>query len=270
MKKNLWTIFVFFPLLLLAEEATTTKSNIMLGIEAGYDYIHASAKSIDKAYNGTWAFVHSPSYTSSPKMDIIYIGIKPEFLFAKNRLGIATGIRFLQYQSEFHQEDIVWWDYGNTNLFNLTLYGPYESGLLPLTSITQKSYWIGIPLELKCFLTKKDKFFQPYIKFSSAFNFLVATKNDINIIKERDETSDHYAEVTNITQEQIENPDIFNIRTSLAFGLKIGRSKCPFGNIEIHIPSVMIHSENISPFVVPKGGLGFQCSLQIPLKNVIQ
>jgi len=280
-KYYILALMLFFLIKTYAQEineAITKPSTIRLGVEMGYDYFWAEAKHLDRTYIRT---MYPRPTTDFQNMNIAYVGVKPEFLFAKNRFGVATGIRISQYHSKFEvsRSEVVAW-FGGEN-FVWVYDDDYNN--LPLLNINQKSCFVGIPLELKCFLTKKDKLFQPYIKSSAGFNFLIHTKNDLEVWRSELEGTNIYngekftnipgiqypTQGINIVQQQMGKPAIFNVRTSLALGLKIGRSKYPFGNIEIHIP-IILNAKSVSPFVVPNAGLGFQCSLQIPLKNHIK
>ncbi len=286
-KYYLLTLMLFSLIKTSAQEITekTTKtSTIRLGLEVGYDYFEAEAKDVENIYSKyTYSsFFYFCPPTDFKNMEAAYIGIKPEFLFAKNRWGVAAGIRISQYSSRFNIKEYD----EKKDGWHFILFYDDEYSYSSLTNITQKSYFVGIPLELKYFLIKADKLFQPYIKLSTCFNFPVYTRNDLKVWSIYDSHGNFYhgekfatlpdlhnefdkGYIINAVRQQLGTPDILNIRTSLALGLKIGRSRYPFGNIEIHIP-VIFNAKNVSSFVTPESGLGFQCSLQIPLKSHIK
>jgi hypothetical protein len=192
-------------------------------------------------------------------MNIFYLGIKSEFFFANNRFGISTGLRVSQYSSVFDSDrDYFLWrvrqDAVNTDY-------------VKISSITQNSYYVGIPLELRFFPNKRELPFQHYFKIGSIFNYRIHTKNHIGF---QDNAMNHY---TKSVENKIENPDNFNAYLYPAVGFKIGGFKVgegtfPYINIEAHLPGIMLTS-NVSSFLEKNSdvllGIGVQFSVQIPL-----
>ena len=179
------------------------------------------------------------------------IGIKPEYSVCK-RLAVAMGARFSFSKVTFDSDkDYFLWkiseDESNTNY-------------IKINDISQRNYYVGIPMEIKLFPREKDYPVRQYFIFGATLNFLVASDDDVSF------QNAAMRKYTSVVLDQIGKPSNFYGNVYGGAGLKIGRTNHPFGNIEFHLPIYMFANGNPNPFV--KGGvfgMGLQTTLQIPL-----
>ncbi|MDR2041439.1 MAG: PorT family protein [Tannerella sp.] len=180
-------------------------------------------------------------------------GVKPEFFFGKNRWGIASGLRFSRYLTTLEpHSDFFYWKVRQEDL--LTDY-------LTIRKFSQKSYFLGIPLELRFFTNNRDLPFQIYFKIGSAFNYRLSTDNDVVF---GEPSMDKYA---GRVDEEIGEPDRFHVYVYPALGFKIGRYRTghtPWFNLEFHLPGMLLQS-GVSSFSKSASGPGAALTVQIPL-----
>ncbi|MCL1934608.1 MAG: PorT family protein [Candidatus Azobacteroides sp.] len=260
MKKReigIWCGLVLFPLLLQAQEET--KCSDRIGFEfggAGFfgktlmpDRVRASKS----ASEGDNFFFGLPIPNPNQIVDNMYAGIKYETFLRNDRFGLTAGLRFSQSSSEIRtdwfQDYYIW----------LFRQNETTTDYLSIRKIRQKSYYLGIPLEFRFLLKKRtSSFFNPYVKLGAAINYRVSTTNSVTFF---DSAMTQYA---GAVSEQIEKPDAFYAWVYPAFGLKFGKIKNIWFNVEAHFPGFIIKNKAL-PFIRTDVGIGSQISIQIPL-----
>jgi hypothetical protein len=118
-------------------------------------------------------------------------------------------------------------------------------------------------LEIRFFPRRKDSFVRQYFSLGTALNFLIASNDDISFTNA--EMKKYSSEVT----KNLEKPNFFNGYVYAGVGLKIGKTNHPFGQIEMHFPT-LIFGKNINAFTkagTVAAGMGFQVTLQIPVSS---
>jgi hypothetical protein len=264
MKKNL--IITCFVLLFAAQmqaqtEELITTPRFRLGIELGADALFGEANKLPQIRENRSYYHYYDDYDyycgfiyDENETDFFYIGVKPEYLIHR-RVAVAMGIRF-----SFNQ--IVYDSDKEYFLWKLRESGDgLNTSYLRIKDITQRNYYVGIPMEIKIFPREMDYFVRHYFILGAVFNFLVASTNDVSF--KNPAMNKYTSEVSN----QIDGLSTFHGNLYGGFGLKIGRTNHPFGNIEFHFPVVMLASDKPNSLLKTDGafGFGFQTSLQIPL-----
>jgi hypothetical protein len=232
------------------------KHNIRIGFETGVDSYFSDLKKpaplreFNSELSDGYGFLYSGANQTFTSMGL---GIKPEFFFGKNRWGISSGLRFSRYLTTLNpHHDSFYWMVSQEGL---------RTDYLTIRKFSQKSYYLGIPLEMRFFTNGRDLPFQIYFKIGSAFNYRLSTDNEV-VFKEP--SMNKYAEAVD---EEIGEPDRFHVYAYPAFGFKIGRYRTghsPWFNLEFHVPGILFQS-NVSSFSKSRTGLGASLTVQIPL-----
>ena len=271
MKKQL-SILLYLPILLSVpslfaqDEQAPRINNLRLGIEFGAGTNSCGTERPDRVRElysqDERYYIHDQSWLTSA-----YLGIKPEFFIFNNRLGIASGLRFTEATSKLspQQERSIWSSNRNYLLWRMAEDG-LTTHLVQLRDVTQKSYLLGIPLEIRIFPNNRELPFQHYFKMGASFNFRVASEYQINfrnaVVGER---------YHNVVRSQMPDPNIFSAFFYGGIGFKIGRTRegrwVPWGNIELLFPYLPLTSNAFAftsnDMYFP--GIGFQSLVQIPI-----
>jgi len=266
---NLYKIIIFilcFIAPVQAQENNLIKKhhNIKLGVEIGTDFFFGDPRKPDmvrESKSSNYYYNDHDFYCGLildfQNMNVSYFGIKPEIFFLKNRLGISSGLRFSRYSSYLKSDR----DYFLWLIHQDDIYTEY----VKINRITQNSYYLGIPLEVKFFPNRRELPAQFYMKVGSTFNYRLQTNNKI-------EFQNHFMESNaDMIDDQINDSNLdFNAYMFFAAGIKIGRFKAgsrrktPNFNIEIHPLNIML-TDKASSFIRTNAGIGFQVSAQIPI-----
>ena len=263
MKKTV--VILSFICLLLSqiraqEQITVTMPRLRLGIEAGIDGLFGERDKpamIRENQSSYYYYDYDYDYYCGFIPDeqdffVVYIGVKPEYSVSK-RFAVAAGVRFSFSQANLNSDkDYFLWRINETGT---------STNYIKIKDISQKNYYIGIPLELKFFPREKDYPVRHYFAVGGALNFLAASDNDVSF---QNATMKKYdSEVS----KQIGKPNSFYGNLYGGFGLKIGNTSHPFGHIEFHLPVCMFAKDKLNSFIKGSGvfGFGVQMTLQIPM-----
>ena len=158
---------------------------------------------------------------NEPAFTRYYLGVKPEYSL-NSHFAVAAGLRFSYGESSLTSDrDNFLWRISETET---------SSNYIRIKSISQNIYGFGIPLEMKIYPNKSDVLCRVYAKVGMAFNFGFASDILVDFVNE--EMDKYLPEI----ESQFEKPDVFDGQFLLGLGMKIGRSKNPFGNIEFQVP----------------------------------
>jgi len=261
------TLFVVIGLVLmpLSIRAQERKTGHRLGFEVGYQGLFGSTvvpervRSVKSVHISeidylSEFYMGTCEYDTGHRLDMAYAGLKYEAVFLKNRLGVSTGIRFYQFSSTLNHHR----DYD----FFIWMLNQEEtaSDYVTIRSINQKSHSVGLPLEIRFFPAKSDRFFKQYIKIGGAMNYRMTTKNAIDFYKP--EMSKYDGQVSG----KIVNPCTFSGFVFPAIGFRWGKNNQPWFNAEFQFPGFII-AERPHAFVHPDVGVGFQFSVLFPLNK---
>jgi hypothetical protein len=227
--------------------------NFKLGFEIGFSGYWGDVMKPEQVrenyvyndYSGCFSFDIAPDQSAIAH----HVGVKPEYFFFRNRVGVSAGLRVSRFSSAFESDNsypVMWLLRQDNN----------QTDYVRIRSITQNSYYIGIPLEIRFFPNRRELPFQHYLKFGVAFSYRVYTEYKTAFYDER--MSIHAGTV----EAQLGKPNVFNSYIYPTFGFKIGRSSSPWVNVDIYC-SVLINQHTIS-FLKGGAGVGFQLSVQFP------
>ena len=274
LKENLYIAVTLFLLSFVLpgyaqnNEKNRKHHNVTFGVEFGSDLLFGETIKPDKVRESKSSYYLFDDYDfycgllwDYQTINITYLGIKSEMFFAKNRLGLASGIRLSRYSTSLDSDR----DYFLWNLQQDETNTEY----VRIRKITQNSFYVGIPFEVKFFPNKREMPAQFYVKTGAAFNYRI---NTINKIIFHNPSMNFYDEtISNYTNRNLTD---FNAYLFLGCGLKIGRFSAdkkryaPIMNIEIHAVNVMF-TEAASSFINTTSGFGLQLSVQIPLGKTV-
>ena len=264
MKKSI--IFLCLILLLVAhvqaqenDTITITMPRLRLGVEAGISTFFGEVNKPamireSQSYYYDYDYDYNCGFVPEGQgFNLFYVGLKPEYQI-NDRIAVAAGLRFSCGKITLDSDrDYFLWkvseDETNTNY-------------VKINDISQKNYYIGVPIEAKVFTNPKDFFVRHYFICGTVFNFLVSSTNDVSF---QNAAMKKYA---SDVSAQIGKQNGFYGHFFAGCGLKIGRTNHPFGNIEFHLPLYMFYgSDKSNSFVkmFDTFGIGIQTTLQIPI-----
>jgi hypothetical protein len=225
--------------------------NFKLGFEAGFNGYWGDVVEPD-GVRENYSSAYDYSFHILPVQSAIacHVGVKPEYFFLKNRFGVSAGLRVSRFSSAFESNNsypVMWL------LRQEGIYTEY----VRIRSITQNSYYVGIPLEVRFFPNRREFRFQHYLKLGVAINYQVHTRYKTEFY---DKQMRIYA---GTVEAQLGKPNPFNAYIYPAIGFKIGRSSSPWVNLEIYC-SALITPRTIS-FLKDGAGVGLQFSVQFPV-----
>ena len=241
------------------EEVTVTMPRFRLGIETGANiFIGESNKPAmirenQSSYNDYYDNDYYCGFVPEEQnFNFSYLGIKPEYSVSKGFV-VAMGARFSfnQFILESDQSYFLW---------KISEDGP-NTNYVRINNISQRNYYIGIPMEMKFFPRDIDYFVRHYFVLGTVLNFLIVSDNNVSF---QDAAMKKY---TSDVLEHIGKPSDFHGQLYMGFGLKIGKTNHPFGNFEFHFPVYMIANDRPNAFVKAEGAFGCEVKaiLQIPL-----
>jgi len=242
--------------------------NIRLGVEFGTDFFFGDPikpKMVRESKSSYHSF-HDYDYycgliPNYQEMNVMYVGVKPEFYFCRNRIGLSTGLRVSRYSTTLDSDrDYFLWLLHEDDVY---------TEFVKIREINQNNYYLGVPLEFRFFPNKRELPVQFYVKGGSTFNYRLFTNNKVKFQnKSMNSNAETVGDQANSTLRN------FNAYMFAGFGLKIGGfstgygKKFPYINVEAHILNIML-TDKASSFMRTNAGLGFQLSAQIPLGKTV-
>jgi hypothetical protein len=245
---------IFLPLIICwysaAAQAPETRQKL-LGFETGMNFFPGKVWSMDNIRGDMPAY----SYASQDNKLIsesffAYAGIKAEYFTLDNKYGLATGLRYMQMNSSVNKnESFFYWLYRQEGV---------NTEYLKVKEINQKTDYIGIPVEVKCFVFVPS-WIRWYVKAGAEVSFKMNSQTDVKFY---DEAMMPYED--GVTTKV---PDTGSFSSSLyaAGGARVGKDSKPSVCFEICLPSVLLTQESTG-LVHSTAGFGFQFNVQIPLK----
>jgi hypothetical protein len=262
--KKIIILLMLFVLLIAKiqaqEEFIYEIPRLHLGIEIGVNPLFGTLNSLaqirqsqayyrDTDYDYYCGFV-SPQYQ---EVTAFSFGIKPEYLL-KKRLALATGIRLHFCNSLLYSDrDCFLWKISETET---------STNYVKIQNISQKNFYLELPLEVRLFPREKDYIVRHYFVFGAGFNFLVASISNIEF---QNPKMEKYASKV---LEYVGPPNFFQASVYAGIGLKFSRMRYPFGNIEIHFPTLTFFKAKQGSFVETSVlSIRFFTTLNIPVNR---
>jgi len=264
MSKNL-IITCFFLLFVVHAQAqnekTITTPRFRLGVEFGADALFGEKNKLPMIRENQSSYYYDYDYDyyggfilDEREIDFFYVGLKPEYLIHK-KLSISVGARFSFNKTVYDSDrDYFLWKVSESEDGMTTNY-------LKIKDISQKNYYIGIPIEVRFFPNERDYPVRQYFILGTSLNFLATSTEDVSF--KNSAMNKYTPDVLN----QIGRANSFTQCIYVGAGLKIGRTNHPFGTVEFHFPVFMMANDKPNALVKTDGAVGFglQTSLQIPL-----
>jgi hypothetical protein len=273
MKKTILYIVTLFLLCSISQgyaqkENSKGHHNIKLGVEFGTDFLFGTTRKPDmvRENKSSYDWFDDHNYYCGfigdyKALEITYLGIKPEIFFAKNRIGIATGIRLSRYFTTLNSDR------------NYYLWSVHQdethTEYIKIRNIKQNSYYLGFPVEARFFPNKRELPVQFYLKTGAVFNYRIHTDNKV---KFQNPVMETYAET--VRRQADQNLKDFNSYMFLGVGLKVGRFHAgkrkyiPHFNVEVHVLDIML-TDKASSFIRANAGFGCQMTVQIPIGKTV-
>ena len=262
--KKIWIILSLisiYSLQIQAQDTITYKiPRLRLGIEAGVDFLDGSINKPDLIReNRSFYFdnVHDYDYycgfvSDYQNYSCFFIGIKPEYVLSK-RFVITSGLRFYYNKTAIKSDK----EYFLWNVSELET----SSNYIKINRISQKNYYLGVPIEMRFYPREKDHIVRQYFIFGTTLNFLLTSENEITFQNPKME------KYNSQVSKYLEKPNLFLGTIYAGVGVKFGKSKYPFGSIEFRFPVISYGANNKKSFVQPANifGCGFSTTLQIPI-----
>ena len=251
-------VLLFVSQIQAQEEKSVTISPFRLGIETGANVFFGDASRPEMIRESGY-YYHPDDYYDgyiydNQDTEFFYFGFKPEYTLSKyQRFAISSGIRFSYAQTTLTSDrEYFLWKISETGA---------NTNYVRINRITQKNYHIGIPFEVRFFMRKKDSFVRQYFVWGTVLNILLSSSNDVSF---KNAEMKKYASNVN---ENIKKPDFFHWNVYAGVGMKVGKTKYPFGYLEFLLPVTMLGKDHANSLMRTNGAFGFgmQMNLLIPL-----
>jgi len=250
---------IFFPLLMQAQEEKV-KINDKIGVEFGYSSFGGKIIAPDRIRASSSEYEYDDFYNrqinSNQWLDNIYGSIKYETFFCDNRLGVAAGLRFSKFSYGINpdqdQQYFLW----------LSSQSETATNYLTIRNISQKNYYIGIPVELRFLLRKQDPLLNHYVKLGVAVNYRLLTTNSVTFF------APEMIKYTGDVEGIVGKPGLFNTFIYPTYGFVLGDMEKVCVNMEFTVPILI--GGKVHTLFNPYAGVGMQLSVQIPInkKNI--
>ena len=188
-------------------------------------------------------------------LQISYFGVKPEYLFAGDKLSVSAGLRFSDVYSSIASGSLSD-NYAFYLLYNQT---SEVTEYAKVKELSQDNYYLSVPVELT-FIPWRFKYLSLYAKVGAEFGFLLDSKSNIVFLNN---TMDAYKQ--SILNNAGVNPNPIYSTFYTALGVKFGKPNKVRYNLEINLPSSLLSQNNSS--ILNIGVMtGFSFSVSFPIK----
>ena len=273
MKKKLFSFWIIIGLLALLpvsmilaqSQQTSEHNNLKLAFELGTNVMSGELvkpeqirENRSSGYHKEDEFYDYGLLGEQSSLRTTYFGVKPEYFIFRNRIGLASGLRFTIASSELASD--------RDNFLWRTEENGLNTDYIQINDIRQKSYLLGVPLEFRFFVNKRELPFQSYVKMGVSLNYCIYSDNQVNF------SNKAMNKYEGLVESQLPKNNAFSAFCYGAFGFKIGKYRdghfSPWGNIEFQFPYLLL-PDNSFAFTREGIGVGVQFSFEIPLgKNV--
>jgi len=257
MKRN-YLFLIFFLSIKAIPVQSQDSNNFAINFEVGSGIVMGELNKNWNVRQDVGSNYYYSDYNSNSlytDMTIAYFGIKPEFTFAYNKIGVITGLRFTRINSNMAKYSASEGDY----FYLLNKVDGNNTEYFRINNISQDNDYLGFPFEIR-YIFYQSRTFGLYFKAGTEINFKLNSKTDIQFLNEPMETyQNEILENVGVTP----NPIYSSVYSSI--GIKIGKRNRVNYNFEIFLPSYIRTPDN-SSIVVPNSYSGFQFSVQVPVK----
>jgi hypothetical protein len=261
----------FFPpamlfLLLHAAAVAQPIRQMYTGIETGTSFYNSQVSELGRIRSDSpdYADYYSQSsiYSHSHRL---FTGVKFEVFSFDDRLSFQTGLRYLQYTASIGKAGY----YRNSSNYFYWQAAEFKTytEYFRLKGITQKSSYLGIPVEVRFFVSKRPKLIAFYAKIGADIFHILSTKADVIFDDER------MSIYSKLVVNELKEPSSINGSIYGAGGFRIGRELKPSVSVELNVAmatlnpganGIIKHKPNNE---IPNIGAGVQFNLQFPINN---
>jgi hypothetical protein len=259
MKRSSWLILAA---ILIFGNSTSFSQNSRLryiGFESGITFIESEMTDMDLIRGDIPNY--SLGFSSSSLTNLShswFAGVKGEIFSLNDRFGLQGGLRFSQISNSIGKDE-YWGSTANYFYWLFSQQGT-ETEFLKIKEIRQKSGYLGIPVELRYFVSRRPHVFQVYGKMGAVLDFRINTNTDIVF---KDSAMEIYEKEIS---DQIKKPGPVNFAMYLGSGFKIGTDQKPSVSIEACFPYFILTPHSYG-MLYPYFGGGFQMTFQLPIKS---
>jgi len=230
-----------------------------IGVETGMTFIESEMTDMNLIRGDIPNYSIGFSTTSLTNLSHAwYAGVKAEIFSLNDRFGLQGGLRFSQISSTIGKDE--YWG-SNTNYFYwLFRQEGTETEFLKIKEIGQKTSYLGIPIEIRYFVSKRPHVFQLYGKIGAVLDFRMNTHTDVVFL---DPMMEVYEKDIS---DQIKQPGPVSFAMYVGSGFKIGTDQKPSVSIEACFPYFILTQHSYG-MLYPYFGGGFQITFQLPIKS---
>jgi hypothetical protein len=233
-----------------------------LGVESGMNFIESELPDMSSIRGDIPNYSYGYSSSSLTTLSSIWFaGVKSEIFSLNDRFGLLGGLRFSQLINSIGKDKYMG---SSTNYFYwLFRQEGTETEFLKIKEIRQKTEYLGIPVEVKYFVSKRPRVFQLYAKIGAVLDFRINTQTSVSFDNPAMEL--YESDIS----DQIKQPGPVNFTMYLGSGFRIGTDQKPSVSLEACFPYFVLNSQS-SGMLHPLFGGGFQVNFQVPIKSRVK
>lgn len=230
-----------------------------IGLESGMTFISCEMPDMNYIRGDIPNYATGFSTSSLTNLSYLwYAGIKGEIFSLNDRFGLQAGLRFSQVSNTIGKEE--YWG-SNTNYFYwLFRQQGTETEFLKIKEIGQKTGYLGIPVEIRYFVSRRPHVFQLYGKAGAVLDFKV--NSNTNVVFKDPDMEIFEKDIS----DQVKRPGPVSFAMYVGSGFKIGTDQKPSVSIEACFPYFILTPHSFG-MLYPYFGGGFQLTFQLPIKS---
>ena len=243
---------------LFAQETTSSQKRLSIGVEFGSNFANTELTgqwSVREGAVNPYYFEYD-DYNTGTSFNSLFFGVKSEYALYKDILAVSSGIRYRDFNSSFDRSPYF---------FLLHKVQGDRTDYLRIKEITEKSHYLGIPIELTCapdfpLLRNKTWTIAFYTKLGGEVSARLHTSRGIDF---HNEAMQQYEK--ELIKERCRETTPIYASLYYAFGLRFGKPNSVGFNIE-GTPPAFVFTNKVSSFMDVKNLGGLQLSLLVPIK----
>ena len=148
-----------------------------VGVESGMTFIESEIPDMNSIRGDIPNYYTYTSSNLTSLSHIWYAGAKSEIFSLNDRFGLQSGIRFSQLSNTIGKDE--YWGSGTNYFYWLFRQEGTETEFLKVKEILQKTSYLGIPVEIRYFVSRRPHVFQLYGKLGAVLDFRVKTNTNV-------------------------------------------------------------------------------------------
>ena len=250
--KNVYLLCCF---LFLSQAVAAQQKALSIGLETGGALF--LCPTVDKPYIRK-DMVYSASGDYNPSItshyNMAFGGMKLELKSSNEKWKFGSGLRFIQTSSDISK--------ANEPDYFYFLYRQDASTIdyLKVKRLSQTTNYLGVPLDVKFFPFPRMKTFKIYFTAGTQLGYKLSSKTSVVF---PDPNMNPY---TSEVQSIVEKPNNFIATVHGGAGFEFNKLSWPIVSLGLIFPSIFL--SNHTQLTNPVTGVGFQLSIQLPLKKM--